>query len=125
MMQRWPLSQVSRVAVAVDVRLSETDAATGDESTRTGKVWYQLDENGSARIRVTFDRKESGGKVAEDRIEYVLSGPDLVDRNYRGKTQVTRRGERTGNDARTGQCGICRRPCDRGNRFRRGLASGF
>lgn len=73
-----------------DVKLSETDAATGDQSTRSGKVWYQLDPSGSARIRVAFDKKQVGEKISDDKIEYLLAGPDLIDRTYRARTQVTR-----------------------------------
>lgn len=73
-----------------DLTLGEADAATGDETTRRGKFWYQADHNGSARIRVTFDTKVAGNKVTEDKIEYLLSGPDLIDRTYRTRTQVTR-----------------------------------
>lgn len=72
-----------------DVKLSETDAATGDATARSGHVIYQAADSG-ARIRVTFDDKESNGKVLVDKIEYLLSGPDLIDRTYRTKTQVTR-----------------------------------
>src|SRR5690242_12024567 len=62
-----------------DVKLSEADTATGDESVRSGKVWYQMDESsGSASIRVSFDKKESAGKTTDDKIEYVLSGPNLI-----------------------------------------------
>ncbi len=73
-----------------DVKLSETDAATGDAITRSGKVWYQANNAGASRIRVVFDKKESNDRVSEDRIEYLLDGPDLIDRTYRTKTQVTR-----------------------------------
>jgi outer membrane lipoprotein-sorting protein len=73
-----------------DVKLGETDSATGDESTRSGKVWYQVQDNGSARIRVTFETRQANGKIANDKIEYLLSGTDLIDRTYRTRTQVTR-----------------------------------
>lgn len=72
-----------------DVKLIETDAATGDASTRHGKVWYQQQEN-SPRIRVTFDKKESNNRIIEEKLEYLLAGPELVDRTYRTRTQVTR-----------------------------------
>jgi outer membrane lipoprotein-sorting protein len=74
-----------------DVKLSETDTGTGDESVRNGKVWYQADNSGSARIRVSFDKKQTSGKIIEDKIEYVLAGSDLVQRVYRTKTQTTQR----------------------------------
>jgi outer membrane lipoprotein-sorting protein len=71
---------------SADVKLSESDDATGDESTRSGKIWYQ----DQPRIHVVFNTKQANGKVSDDKIEYLLSGGDLIDRTYRSKTQVTR-----------------------------------
>ena len=76
------------VSFTADVKLAESDTATGDASTRSGKVWFQAGE--SSRIRVTFDKKQVNNKITDDKIEYLLSGPDLIDRNYARKTQVTR-----------------------------------
>lgn len=71
-----------------DVKLAETDSATGDGSVRSGKVWYEAGAN--PRIRVTFDKREANKKITEDKVEYLLSGSDLIDRTYRTKTEVTR-----------------------------------
>jgi outer membrane lipoprotein-sorting protein len=71
-----------------DLKLSEADTATGDATTRSGKIWYQAGDQ--ARIHVVFDTKEANGKVSDDKIEYLLAGRDLIDRTYRAKTQVTR-----------------------------------
>jgi outer membrane lipoprotein-sorting protein len=79
-----------------DVKLSEADTATGDESVRSGKAWYQADDSGSARIRVAFDKKQSSGKITDERIEYVLAGSDLIQRTYRTKTQTTQKVLRPG-----------------------------
>lgn len=79
-----------------DVKLSESDTATGDESIRSGKVWYLTDDSGSARIRVSFDKKQSNNRIAEDKLEYVLTGPDLISRTYRTKTQTTQKVLRPG-----------------------------
>jgi outer membrane lipoprotein-sorting protein len=73
---------------AADVKLSEADTATGDATTRSGKIWYQAADQ--ARIHVEFDTKEANGKLMNDKIEYLLAGRDLIDRTYRTKTQVTR-----------------------------------
>jgi hypothetical protein len=54
-------------------------------------VLYQLVADGSARIRVTFDKKQADGKISEEKVEYLLSGPDLIDRNYRTRTQTIHR----------------------------------
>lgn len=72
-----------------DVKLIESDSATGDSATRTGKVLYESAPN--SRIRVTFDKREANKKITEDKVEYLLSGADLIDRTYRTKTQVTRK----------------------------------
>ena len=73
-----------------DVKLGETDSATGDESTRSGKVWYQAVNDNSARIRVTFDTRQANGKISDDKLEYLLAGTDLTDRTYRTRTQTVR-----------------------------------
>jgi outer membrane lipoprotein-sorting protein len=77
-------------AFTANVSLTETDTNTGDAPTRTGKVWYQLKPNGDARMRVTFDKRELEGKVREEKLEYLLDDAWLVDRNYRGKTEIRR-----------------------------------
>jgi outer membrane lipoprotein-sorting protein len=71
-----------------DVKLIESDAATGDASTRSGKVTYQSGD--PTRLRVRFDKKQVNNRITEDVIEYLLDGPDLIDRTYSSKTQVTR-----------------------------------
>ena len=74
---------------SADVKLIESDSATGDSSIRTGKVLYESAPN--SRIRVTFDKREANKKITEDKVEYLLSGADLIDRTYRTKTQVKRK----------------------------------
>ena len=71
-----------------DVKLGETDTATGDDSSRSGQIWYQAGDQ--PKIHVVFDTKAANGKIAADKIEYLLAGRDLIDRTYRTKTQVTR-----------------------------------
>jgi outer membrane lipoprotein-sorting protein len=68
----------------------ETDQAIGDETTRTGHVWLDNRNDGATRFRATFDRKEENKKVTDEKIEYVLDGGKLIDRNYKKTTQVTR-----------------------------------
>ncbi len=77
-------------SLAADVTLTESDATTGDDVTRKGSFALELRPDGSARSRVTFDTKESNNRRTEERIEYLLDGPNLIDRTYRTKTQVTR-----------------------------------
>lgn len=80
--------------LTADVRMKETDQAMGDETARSGRVWLENRPDGTTRFHALFDRKEEGTdkdkKVTEDKIEYVLDGGKLIDRNYRKTTQVTR-----------------------------------
>ena len=80
-----------------DVTLTETDEATQADSQRTGRVWYQ-NRQGNDRIRVTFDQKAEGRFNKPEKVEYLLDGGWLVDRDYRRsievKCQVLRPGEK-------------------------------
>ena len=73
-----------------DVVLTESDAITGAETQRIGKVWFQRLPNGDARIRVSFDRKKLSNKELKQRIEYKLENGKLIDQNFDTKLQVTR-----------------------------------
>jgi len=80
-----------------DVALAESDTTTGDTSTRSGKVAYQLKPNGDGRIRVTFDTRDAGGgRAVKETLVYMLDDGRLVDRNYRKKSQTTRQVLRPG-----------------------------
>lgn len=70
------------------VKLTDVDTGLGDSTSRTGKVLFQAGD--SASLRVTFDKRQSGNKVFDEKIEYLLAGPDLIDRNYQTKSQITR-----------------------------------
>jgi outer membrane lipoprotein-sorting protein len=72
-----------------DVSLAEVDEATQLESVRTGHVWYQK-QNGNDRIRVTFNQKLEGRFAKDDKVEYLLSGGWLWDRNYARSVEVKR-----------------------------------
>jgi outer membrane lipoprotein-sorting protein len=80
-----------------DVTLSENDEATQAGSERTGRVWYHK-RQGNDRIRVTFDQKAEGRFSKPDKIEYLLDGGWLIDRDYKRaievKRQVLRPGEK-------------------------------
>lgn len=80
-----------------EVSLAETDDATGDNRTRTGKVWFhQNPGDPSATLRVLFDKWTDGDTVRPERIEYLLDGLWLIDRNYRKKSEVKRKVLRPG-----------------------------
>ena len=82
--------------LAADVSLAETDGATGDDVTRTGSFALELRPDGTARSRVSFNDKVANNRKTTERIEYLLDGPNLIDRTYRTKTEVTRQVLRPG-----------------------------
>jgi outer membrane lipoprotein-sorting protein len=77
-------------AFLADVSLSETDTGVGDTSTRGGKVAYQVKPGGDARIRVYFTTIQRSGKSLREQFIYLLNNGTLIERNYPGKSQVTR-----------------------------------
>ena len=81
------------------VTLTERDENTALESTRTGTVRYQKTPDAVERIRVAFDKKIDGKKVFDEKIEYMLDGQWLIDRDYNKKIEVRRQvlkpGEKT------------------------------
>src|SRR5688500_3509004 len=83
-------------SLASDVTLTETDAALGDDVRRSGSFALELRPDGSARSRVTFNDKVANNRRTQEKIEYLLDGPNLIDRTYRTKTQVTRQVLRPG-----------------------------
>jgi len=71
--------------------LTETDDVTKESSTRAGKVMFQRLPEDDARIRVTFETRESAdGPAKQDKIEYLLEKGWLTERNYRRKDNVRR-----------------------------------
>lgn len=74
-----------------DVRLLTIDNDLGNTIGRTGQVFYRAAPGGrDAKIRVAFTEREEGPRVYDERIEYVLSGGYLTERNYDSKVQVKR-----------------------------------
>jgi outer membrane lipoprotein-sorting protein len=74
------------------IKLIETDNTLLQETIRVGNVWYQKRPDGSARIRVLLDRRlsEDQKHASPEKIEYVLDGPWLIDRNYQTRNEVRR-----------------------------------
>lgn len=74
-----------------DVSLTEEDLQTGDAPIRSGKVLYQLKDNGDGRIYVKFRQKaiEAGAKAVEAKLDYLLDDGKLIDRNYSKRAQST------------------------------------
>jgi len=74
-----------------DVSLTTTDTSTGEDPVKqVGRVVYQKPQDDNARLRVTFDRKLIGEKKLEQKIEYLLDGEWLTDRDYRRRIEVRR-----------------------------------
>lgn len=78
-----------------DVTLTEIDESTQLESQRTGRVWYEK-RQGNDRIRVVFDQKAEGRFMKPEKVEYLLEGGWLVDRDYRRSIEVKRQVLRPG-----------------------------
>jgi outer membrane lipoprotein-sorting protein len=73
-----------------NVTLAEESTDVGGKTTKWGKVWYQNQGEGNARIRVTFDTAErTEGKKFAEKIDYELMDGKLIERNYKAKSQQT------------------------------------
>jgi outer membrane lipoprotein-sorting protein len=81
---------------SASVRLAETDAIAQDTVARTGTTIYQATAPGEARMRITFEQRIQDGAVQAQKIEYLLAGGWLVDRNYARKVEVNRQVLRPG-----------------------------
>jgi len=83
-----------------DVALHTADNRTGEDSAQIGKVVYDA-ANGNSRIKVSFDKKETeaadGKRMSQkQRLDYVLEGGWLTDRDYQKKLEVRRQVLRPG-----------------------------
>jgi hypothetical protein len=75
---------------SASVRLSSVDNSIGSATAQTGKVFYQRNPGGDARIRVTFDKFDDGNKVMPQNHQYTLDAGWLVERNYDKKQEIRR-----------------------------------
>lgn len=103
-----PASSLDQVLDALDARgdelkdftakvsMAEIDAATGNESKLSGRMWMQRVGPGDARLHVNFDRREANGKPEVQRVQYLLDKGTLIDRDYEQKLQVERQVLRPG-----------------------------
>jgi outer membrane lipoprotein-sorting protein len=105
-----PNSPVDQILDALDARgknlktftanvtLAETTLDFGETTTRSGRVIYQDQGDGKARIRVTFDtiQKGEGKPTIKEKLEYALIDGKLIERNYRSKSQMTQQVIRPG-----------------------------
>lgn len=75
------------------LKLTETDNSLGTSTLRTGDVWFKKNGDGSARIHVLFNQRidpDTHRAYPKDKVEYLLDGPTLIDRNYQTKNEVKR-----------------------------------
>ena len=79
-----------------DVSLTESDTSIGEESTRTGKIWFQNLGKDNSRVRVTFENIIRDRRARDEKIEYVLDKGWLTERNYRKTNEVRRQVLRPG-----------------------------
>ncbi len=79
-----------------DVSMEEMDNTTGNDPTRTGRIWYDRLEEGAVRMRIMFDRKILDGRVLPEKVEYLLKDGWLTDRNYTSRVEINRQVLRPG-----------------------------
>ena len=73
---------------SADIRQTENDGLANDRI-HAGRVYFQRTADGSARIHVILDQRISNGKISNnEKNEFLLDGPILIDRNYRTKSQA-------------------------------------
>lgn len=80
---------------SADVAIHTADNRTGEDTAQIGTVIFQNRPNGDSRIKVGFDKKEtdngSGPKITQkQKLDYVLDGGWLTDRDYQKKLEVRR-----------------------------------
>lgn len=78
-------------SLAADISLKTVSGDFNDENTKIGTFLLQKLPGGDTRIRASFTERRSGtNKIVKDRRDYVLAGPDLIERDYQAKKQTTR-----------------------------------
>lgn len=72
------------------LKLTEADPLSG-ATVRVGTVYFRKSDGG-AQVHVTFDKRIDESHIAHsgEKIEYLLDGRWLIDRNYRTKTEIKR-----------------------------------
>lgn len=72
-----------------DVSMGEKDT-TALNTIRTGKAWLELKADGTTRFRVSFDKWSDGEKEVARKLDYVLDGAWLTERDHEKKIEVRR-----------------------------------
>jgi hypothetical protein len=80
-------------SLKADVAMKETDAASGDDATRTGTIRLQRRGPGDTRGHVVFEKLTANGRIIMEKIEYLLDGDWVIDRVY-GRSPQDQAGKR-------------------------------
>jgi outer membrane lipoprotein-sorting protein len=83
-------------SLSAEVSKADVDDIVGTSTIRKGRLWLEKKADGSYRVHVLLDTKQSGGKVEKEKSEYLLDDGKLTERNYHTKTEVTRQVLRPG-----------------------------
>jgi outer membrane lipoprotein-sorting protein len=80
---------------SADVALHTTDMRTGEDTAQIGTIIFQNRNGAGSRIRVAFEKKVvddgNGPKITQkQKLDYVLEGGWLTDRDYQKKLEVRR-----------------------------------
>jgi hypothetical protein len=81
---------------AANLHLVETDQIAQLSTERTGRIWFQSQGPGDARVRVLFDKRVTDRGRKPERIEYILDDGELLDRDYQKRIEVKRQVVRPG-----------------------------
>jgi len=78
------------------VKLTNSDASTGDSVINDGTVQFQKKPDGDVRIRVAFDKQQTGDEIDEVDHVYVLDSGWLVERDAKAKKEIRRQVKKPG-----------------------------
>jgi hypothetical protein len=78
------------------VKLTNSDATTGDSVVNDGTVQFQKKPDGDVRIRVAFDKQQNGDEIEDVDHSYVLDGGWLIERDAKAKKEIRRQVKKPG-----------------------------
>jgi len=81
---------------SADVKLSTTDDRSGDTEEQSGKAVFQDRGKNDARVKISFDTAKRAVGTQKKRLDFVLEGGWLTDRDYQKKLEVRRQVLRPG-----------------------------
>jgi outer membrane lipoprotein-sorting protein len=70
------------------VTVRDFDTGSGGETTRFGKVWFQIKPDGNPVMHIALDYKVVGQKPNPDKVDYLLDDGWLTDRTDGTKTEA-------------------------------------